>query len=244
MDIEQLNKMNTWATEALLAGNSVDSIKLMLKGKEIVDKDIATIILMSKKLINKKIRAQIKQNEVNEQSLVQIAEWNGLDKEVQNYILNQILMDHTHESNERHKEVLKVKGKWQGLYFLLIFLSAAGMAFSGIAFKERIFDDYEKIGVKVLILCWNISAVVFFFNYAIKFQDIMSGKIKDEWRHSLWEGVGFLQVVIIFIFFWYIAAESGYYKPLPFIYTLNVLFFILILYGSYVRREKLAVFDM
>lgn len=237
MNPQGQNEKSKWAAEFLLSGKSPDYIKGILEKDGYSNEDSHQIILDSKNLVCEQFFTLLNGLTNKNIGLSKLPGWTSLDKEVQIYILTQkALRKQANDEQIKHIEG-KLPGYWKRLVLALRFFSAAGVAFSSIAVKESLFGSYVEWGHKLLILAWIVTASIY-FSYSVQIEKIILRKDQNQNKMAVWEGMGYLQVIILFIFFGYLAYKSNYYRVLPFIYILTLIFLILIFFTSKVRTES------
>lgn len=238
MDHQKRSELICWTTEEFIKGRSSARIKSELIENDVPQHEYQVIILVAKKNVYENYKKQMIDTGIEPDCIGQLDGWSTLDKEVQDYIINQSKFHDPPIKTLPKVDDLNLSLKVSYLVGTIWVFACLGFVLSLVSIKERLFDDDEKVGVKILIICWFLAASIF-LKYPPKYKKILENEEDDESIVSVWEIVGYLQVAIIFIFFWYIAYEAKYYKPIPFIYVLNLIFLFLILWGSYYRKIRL-----
>ncbi|MBK7222090.1 MAG: hypothetical protein IPH94_12425 [Saprospiraceae bacterium] len=237
MNPQGQNEKSKWAAEFLLSGKSPDYVKGILEKDGYSNEDSHQIILDSKNLVCEQFFTLLNGLTNKNIGLSKLPGWSSLDKEVQIYILTQKAL----RKQANDEQIMLIEGKlpgyWKRLVLALRFFSAAGVAFSSIAVKESLFRSYVDWDKKLLIVAWTATAYIY-FSYAVQIDKIILSKNQDQAKMAVWEGTGYFEIFVMVIFFWYLAYESNYYRVLPFIYILILIYLFLIYFTSKVRSES------
>ena len=237
MNYQDKIKFAKLAAESLEDGKTMDYVKQQLKDEVIYEKDILNIVSSSKRILLEKYEHLVSEKLACDEDLSTINGWNKVDEEVKLFILDSVKQNIKAKNKKELIAEVELPDNWNSVYNPTRLFAATSFIISTIAVKERLLQSYEPVLLKLLVISMVITSIIYWYYLSIIKNYILKNNPNQTYL-SIMEIIGYINITLVIIFFYYICNESNYWFPLLIVKILAVIYAVFIFKLLKIRKTN------